>query len=156
MRVPGSRDKLDGTFDYDSKTLSWKMTAVAERILNNIDLDDVVARRRSNFTTLLDALGKNSGVRPLLEALPEGACPLPFPVVVSRGPELVRRFQSSGIAASIWWSQFHPAVPWEEFPDSCFLNEHVVALPIHQDLGRDHMLRMIAELERIRPERLDS
>jgi len=147
MGVPGARDTLDGSFGYDSKVLRWGMTPLAQRILDNVDLEGVVERRRSNFEMLLEALGRSDRLRPLLGSLPEGVCPLNFPALVSSGgPELVGRLQKRGIAASMWWTQFHPAVPWQDFPDSSFLKSHVVALPIHQDLDESQMLRMIEEL----------
>jgi dTDP-4-amino-4,6-dideoxygalactose transaminase len=148
MRAPGSRDSLDGSFGYDSRVLSWGMAPLALRILDNVDLEQVVDRRRSNFQILLEALGKDDSLRPLLGSLPEGVCPLTFPVVVSRGTKLVQQLQARGIAATMWWNEFHPAVPWQHFPDSCFLKNQVLALPIHQDLDEDHMRRMIRELER--------
>jgi dTDP-4-amino-4,6-dideoxygalactose transaminase len=146
MGVPGARDTLDGSFGYDSKVLRW-VTSLAQRILDNFDLERVVERRRSNFQVLLEALGQSDRLRPLLGSLPEGVCPLNFPALVSSGgPGLVGRLQKRGIAASMWWTQFHPAVPWEDFPDSPSLKSHVVALPILQDLYESQMLRTIEEL----------
>ncbi|NLG41958.1 MAG: hypothetical protein GX547_01830 [Phycisphaerae bacterium] len=33
-----------------------------------------------------------------------------------------------------WWAGYHPAFAWDEFPEAAFLKDHVLALPVHQQL----------------------
>ncbi|GAH94779.1 unnamed protein product, partial [marine sediment metagenome] len=43
------------------------------------------------------------------------------------------------ISAIEWWSGYHPGICWDEFPEAAYLKAHVVALPLHHELGREDM-----------------
>jgi dTDP-4-amino-4,6-dideoxygalactose transaminase len=60
---------------------------------------------------------------------------------------LNRNLLKRGIANHLWWGRFHAEVPWEEFPDSAYLKETVLGLPIHQDLTLEHLDRVIESFE---------
>ena len=79
--------------------------------------------------------------------LPPGTCPLRLPLVAEEPLSLLRHLETNGIEAELFWSDFHPAFPAQEFQESTYLKTHVVALPIHQDLDQD-LLARVAEVVR--------
>ena len=102
--------------------------------------EETVRRRRSNYKGLASALEGIQGVKPLYEHLPDGVCPLSFPVLVSERDACVEALQSRGIAALPWWAGFHcNGIDWPQFPDACWLKQHVLTLPIHQGLNERHL-----------------
>jgi hypothetical protein len=38
-----------------------------------------------------------------------------------------------------WWAGYHRSFNWDEFPEACYLKDHLLTLPIHQDLGVTQM-----------------
>jgi hypothetical protein len=44
------------------------------------------------------------------------------------------------IAVAPWWAGYHPDLPWDEYPDTCFLKDNLLTLPVHQQLNREDIL----------------
>jgi len=124
---------------FDPGATSWAMSHAAQRICGGIDAADVKARRRANYEQLSDRLRDIRGVRPLLRALPEGACPVAYPIECVERTGLYRHLLECSIAAIPWWAGFHEAVEWEAVPVARRLKQSVVALPVHQGLEPEHM-----------------
>ncbi|GLI39242.1 hypothetical protein GHYDROH2_27430 [Geobacter hydrogenophilus] len=80
--------------------------------------------------------------------LPEGVCPLFFPLIFEEEGkrEIVHaRMKERGITTYPWWDRFHPAVPWDEYPDAVYLKKHLFGLPVHQDLEPAMIERVLTE-----------
>jgi dTDP-4-amino-4,6-dideoxygalactose transaminase len=67
--------------------------------------------------------------------LPEGVCPLSFPVIISNRDELILKLRQLSIDAVAWWKGYHKGLKWDEFPEARFLKDNVLTLPVHQDLS---------------------
>jgi perosamine synthetase len=132
---------------FDRSTADWSMSPASRRIARRSPHVEIAQRRRRNYAFLAEELDGLSGARPLHPTLPSGACPLALPLVVDEPPSLLRQLESNGIGAELFWSDFHPAFPAHEFPESTYLKTHVVTLPIHQDLDSDLVAR-VAEVVR--------
>jgi dTDP-4-amino-4,6-dideoxygalactose transaminase len=129
---------------------SWGISGLSKRILNNTDLEEIKSIRRRNFEYLLNYFHKNErGILPFKE-LPLGVCPLFFPIILEsaeKREKLYKMLRDRGVASHPWWDRFHPEVPWKEFPDSVYLKQTVLGLPIHQDLTIKHLDRIIESFE---------
>lgn len=89
--------------------------------------------RRENYRYLLKHLG---GLVPAPFAiLPEGACPFAFPVQVDNAKLFLERLHKYGVAGILFWLYPHPSLPVQNFPKSEAFREHVIALPVHQELN---------------------
>jgi len=121
---------------------NWGIPPLSLRLLARVDPAQVVQRRRAHFETLLKTTEGVEGLKPLVPSLPEGACPLYFPVILEEAERFVTFMQGRGIAANRFWSEFHPAFPKEEYPETNFLKTRAVILPIHQDLTVDALDRL--------------
>lgn len=129
---------------YDPQISHWRMSSISRRIIANVNLQEVVAKRRANFQYLLEALRDVSEVEPLYKQLPEGVCPTVFPLLAERRTELCEDLIRRKISAIEWWSGHHPKVCWDEFPEAAYLKAHTVALPVHHNLGREDMAYITA------------
>ena len=147
----GSHATLEPTLNphvtFDRSTADWSMSPVARRIAGRSPHAEIVRRRRRNYEFLAAELGDLPGTRLLDATLPPGTCPLRLPLLVDEAPSLWRHLERSRIGAELFWSDFHPAFPAEQFPDSAYLKTHVVTLPIHQSLGLETLAR-VAEAAR--------
>ena len=109
------------------------MSSLSKRLFSGLDTNEVVWRRRRNYSELLELTGCIEGVRPLYANLPEGVCPLALPLLVTDRRHADSELAQRGIAVSGWWA-YHPALPWDYFPDACFLKDSTLCLPVHQCL----------------------
>lgn len=132
------------SFYYDEDFTDKAISGLTKRLLKTFDITTIVTKRRNNFTLLLNMLAEAKGIEPLFKTLPEGVCPLYFPVIVKNRVYLYRKLNELSVAAIEWWAGYHPALPWDEFPDACFLKDHILALPVHPQLNSEH-IAFIAE-----------
>lgn len=143
------------SYVFKSEILNWGMSPLSINIINTTNFDLLKERRRDNFKHLLKRLFQSEIRQEFgfpIETLPNGVCPLFFPLLVKEDGKreyLYLALKEQGIASHPWWDRFHPAVPWEEFPEAVTLKERLLGIPIHQDLTFEHLDRIILELEKI-------
>jgi len=130
---------------------SWGISGLSHRIINKTDLEQIREARRRNFEYLLDYFIKNErGILPFKE-LPLGVCPLFFPIILESAEKrgkLYETLKNRGVTTHPWWDRFHPAVPWDEFPDAVYLKTRLFGFPVHQDLTLKHLDHVIEEFEK--------
>lgn len=143
------------SYVFSSEILNWGVSPLSINIINTTNFDLLKERRRDNFKHLLKRLFQSEIRQEFgfpIETLPNGVCPLFFPLLVKENGKreyLYLALKEQGIASHPWWDRFHPAVPWEEFPEAVTLKERLLGIPIHQDLTFEHLDRIILELEKI-------
>jgi hypothetical protein len=74
--------------------------------------------------------------------LPEGACPLVFPVATDDKRALLLRLADAGVHAIDYWSVPDPTLPADRFPDAARRRATTVALPVHQGLRESDLIRI--------------
>ena len=86
--------------------------------------------------------------RPVFPIVPDGVCPLFFPVLVRDKHDAAERLRARGVDALEFWNDSCEPGGHEMGSDAQFLRRHVLELPIHQDLTPrhiDHIARQMAE-----------
>jgi len=128
---------------FDRATADWSMSRAAYRIAHGSPHSEIARRYRQNFAFLAEELTGLPGARALQPTLPNGTCPIRFPLVVDDPESLLRRLECNAIGAELFWNDFHPAFPADEFRESTYLKTHTVTLPIHQDLDPELLARVV-------------
>jgi dTDP-4-amino-4,6-dideoxygalactose transaminase len=123
------------TDDFTDRCLS----PISHFILKRANPDKIVAQRRANYFALHTRLKNIPGVKMLFNELPDGVCPLALPLIVADRHGLYNHLRRNHIPAIPWWSGYHPAFDWDEFPAARHLKDHVIALPIHHALETAHV-----------------
>ena len=123
------------------------ISAVTRRILWTIDSSEVIKVRRENFLRIQKQLQEIPGIRLLFTGLPDNVCPLCFPIIVNHRHEVYLHLSARFIEAFEWWSGYHPAIRWDDFPEACYLKNHLLLLPIHQKIGEREIAYIVAELK---------
>ena len=149
-----STSKKNGTrYNNEIKKLNIFPNAFTLKILSSIEkgLDLIVEKRRKNYLQLCQAIDRIKGARPLFPSLPDQVCPYMFPLVITEGKNAIKRqLLYQGIPASSW-----PDLPGEilEKKDThetaIWLKDHILLLPIHQNLSIKQMERMSSLLREI-------
>jgi dTDP-4-amino-4,6-dideoxygalactose transaminase len=132
---PDDFSDMPASYYFDPALRRRRMSAVSARLAASCQPAQIVERRRSNYYRLLSQISRTGDVRPLFDDLPDGTCPLVLPLLALQRDELCRALRRHGVDAIPWWAGYHPAFAWDEFPEAAFLKDHVLALPVHQQLG---------------------
>jgi dTDP-4-amino-4,6-dideoxygalactose transaminase len=121
-----------GDIGFNLHEVDLAMSALSARLLERFDIQRIRQRRIENYR-LLDSLLDSHVVR-VFPGLPEGACPLFFPILVNDKHEAALALQRHGIDALEFWNESSDSGD-EMSADARFLRAHVLELPIHQDLA---------------------
>jgi dTDP-4-amino-4,6-dideoxygalactose transaminase len=139
------------SYIFNENLCSWGLSALSQSVLRQTDFKRVKDIRLENFRYLLKYFLNNEvGELPLKE-LPQGVCPLFFPLILeSKGKreKIYMALKRGGVISHPWWDRFYPDIPWKDFPDAVYLKERLFGLPIHQDITFEHLDYILAEFEK--------
>jgi len=130
-------------FPNDTAFLPWMadfpMSRLSRSLLPHFRLSEIASKRRSNFAALLERLAPVEGVRPVCDGLAPGVIPWVLPVTIGEGPGAHKSLRALGVPAVTWGEVRDRRILARDFPDADFLYEHLIFLPIHQDLEAAHL-----------------
>jgi dTDP-4-amino-4,6-dideoxygalactose transaminase len=151
LRASGVEALPVGDMGFDLAQVDVAMSPACAPLLSRWDHGSIRRRRRENFRVLRDRLAGRVAL--LREDLAEGVCPLFFPILVPDKHAAARALRARGVDAVQFWNEGDPQAQ-EGFPDVRFLREHVLELPLHQDLTAaqvEHVADQVLRLEECRP-----
>ena len=135
-----------GDIGFNLDEVDLAMSPVSARLLERLDSEDIRRRRIANYRQLLHEI--DAGVTPVFPVLPEGVCPLFFPIVVPNKAEAADALRRRGVDALEFWNE--PVGDGLEMSVSArFFRKHVLELPIHQDLSSLHITHVARQVNRI-------
>jgi dTDP-4-amino-4,6-dideoxygalactose transaminase len=121
-----------GDTGFDLGSVNVGMSPWASWLLTRCDYDAIRRKRRENFLLLRNKLvGRATLVHMELE---EGICPLFFPILVPHKRAAAEALWQRGIEAIEFWNAGDPEADGARFPYAQFLRDHLLELPIHQDV----------------------
>ena len=126
-----------GDIGFNLEEVDLAMSPVSQRLLERFDYADIRRRRVENYRRLAERLAGYAV--PVFRSVPDGACPLFFPVLVGDKHETAERLRAHGVDALEFWNDSSEPGGHEMGPDAEFLRRHVLELPIHQDLTARHI-----------------
>ena len=130
---------IPDSYYYDEWLTDRTISKISDKIAKKTSITGVVNKRRANFRHYLTLLANAKNIRPLFGHLPTGVNPLHFPILVEDRPALCKKLNELSIAAVAWWAGYHRQLCWQDYPNACYLKDHLVALPIHQQLDERHV-----------------
>ena len=136
-----------GDIGFNLDEVDLAMSAVSQRLLERFNYDDIRRRRVENYCRLAERLAGEAV--PVFGSVPDGVCPLFFPVLVGNKHATAERLRAHGVDALEFWNDSSEPGGHEMGPDAQFLRRHVLELPIHQDLTPrhiDHIARQMCSL----------
>ena len=79
------------------------------------------------------------GIEIPFKSVDKGVCPLFFPIIV-RDRDMVESYlRKNNIEAYVFGRNLHRSLIREDYLESRFLSNHVLGIPIHQDLQKEDM-----------------
>src|SRR5688500_7500316 len=137
-----------GDIGFNLSEVDLAMSRMSERLLERFDFAAIRQRRVENYRRLAALLRPD--VLQAFPSVPNGVCPLFFPVVVPDKQAAAQQLRARGVDALEFWNDSSEPGGHEMGPDAQFLRRHVLELPIHQDLTPrhiDHVARQVNSLE---------
>jgi CelD/BcsL family acetyltransferase involved in cellulose biosynthesis/dTDP-4-amino-4,6-dideoxygalactose transaminase len=135
-----------GDIGFELDEVDLAMSSVSARLLSRLDCTAIRRTRIENyrcFDALLDPV-----VPRVFPRLPDGVCPLFFPILVDDKPAAAQALQRRGVDALEFWNDSVESGA-EMAEDARFLRAHVLELPIHQDLTPKHLAYMASQVAEI-------
>jgi perosamine synthetase len=137
-----------GEIGFDPAGVNVGISRLSLDLLKRFDAVEIRRKRRKNFMLMRAKLaGRAAFLRPDLD---EGVCPLFFPILAADKPAAARALRLRGVETIEFWNHGDPAATRESFPDAHFLRDHVLELPIHQDITPeqvDYTAEQVLELK---------
>lgn len=143
---PGGRPDMLSDMYYDERLNHKAISAISKGMLRTFDVAHIISRRRENFSHFLNYFSRYHDIKPLFKELPEGVCPLQFPIIVKKRNYLKAKLNEKAINAYAWWKGYNRNLKWDEFRDACFLKDNVLTLPVHQDLNKENIIFISKQL----------
>jgi len=126
-----------GDIGFNLDEVDLAMSRLSARLLAGFDYEAIRQRRVDNYRRLDGLLDQS--VSRVFPTVPDGACPLFFPIVVPDKQATAERLRSCGVDALEFWNDSSEPGGQEMGLDAQFLRQHVLELPIHQDLTPRHI-----------------
>ena len=127
---------------FDKQKIDWPISRMSKGILYRLNSKIIFEIRRRNYQYLKESLINIAAIRLLYKDLPDGVCPLSFPILVKDRNRWCQALEDCGILVG-GWPSYHRRFSWAEFPEAQNLKDNLLTLPIHQDLGL-HQMEYIA------------
>ncbi len=127
---------------FDPRLRDRRISRLTAWTLQSFAIDATIRARRRNYLRLQDCLAGVAGVTLLADGLPQDACPMGMPVLVTNRNAVADRLTRQGISVTPWWAGFHRRLSWEGCADACHLKNHLLMLPVYQGLDDGAMDRI--------------
>jgi dTDP-4-amino-4,6-dideoxygalactose transaminase len=124
------------------------MSNLSFQLARRMNYDYLYKERRTNFKFICQRIGALERIKVIHEQLPDGICPWGFPILVNNRDRIQKSLARRGITLPIHWRLPHH-ISLDEFPDSRYLSEHILTLPVFQGLERRKLSSLLCELEAI-------
>ncbi len=117
-------------------------------ILARSDLAIIRERRRANYQMLSNKIKDFSGIELMYPDLPEGISPHNLPLLVSgdKRESLYFKLIEAGVPAIALYYRLIDPISQGDFPDSTYISDHILNLPIHQDINGEDIEFMATTL----------
>lgn len=134
------RNKAYETDSLATGTFDKYIGRFSQLLMRSFDVEAIYTKRRQNFNYLLSKLPALQKIgMPLFIELPKGVCPNSFPILVEKRDEIRRKLYRKGIALRTFWDVLPNLLPLEQFPESKFLRDSILILPVHQDISKKEL-----------------
>lgn len=110
---------------YDKPTVP---SSIFQKLIYKFNLKEIISRKRDNFKYLLENLNIKD-FEPLYTKLPDGVCPLWFPVLTENRDEVRKMLRKKGVVTPIFWG-LPEEIDKIEFRNSWKISSQILSLPL--------------------------
>lgn len=136
LLLTDSEESYSTGMDFDILMGNIGISGISKHIMRNLSVETIISKRRSYYEYLLDKISDSDYLKICFSKLPEGTCPLFFPLRImgDRRRDVQKYLQDSGIESFVFGEHLHYDLPKGRFPEAESLSKEILCLPIHQDM----------------------
>ena len=127
--------------------LYYRISPISESVFSKLDLNELIQRRRNNYSYLFERLENESRLNPIMGQLHSNEVPLYFPIYTSDRKSFQLGLSDENIYAPIVWPL--PDTSPTICSEASELYEHLICIPIDQRYDLDDMMRIAECIERL-------
>ncbi len=144
MDLSCGQHKMDNRWYYDESIFDYEndISGLSRLLIFKDDYQRIIDTRRRNYISLQRRLSVLPTSSFVFDDLPEGVCPLSFPLFVQNRDRLVARMIQNRIDPFVFARLPHPNTNIGNFKSSNYLSDHMITLPVHQLLSESDMERV--------------
>jgi dTDP-4-amino-4,6-dideoxygalactose transaminase len=130
-----------------------KISQESLELFFRFDNDRIAEKRVHNYSLLLQKIRHMKGISVVHPFVPEGVVPLNFPMIVTsvkkNRQDLYFALQNEGIEAVSLYHRIIDEIDRKKYPDSAYLSDNIISLPIHQEISDNDIDIMASTVEHI-------
>jgi len=130
-----------------------KISQESLELFFRFDNDRISEKRIHNYTLLSKKIRQLKGLFVIYPHLSEGVVPLNFPMLITstkiNRQELYFTLTEQGIEAVSLYYRIIDEIDRNKYPDSAYLSDHIISLPIHQSISDTDIETMATTLKQI-------
>jgi len=131
-----SEDILDNYYD------SSEIDDISLEILNTIDIDFIINKRKKNYLYLLNHMENLENIEVIFKELKDEICPFFFPIYVKNDRDKLReKLIKENIYCPIHWEK--PLILNNKEMQSNYIYDHILSIPCDQRYGIDEMKKIV-------------
>lgn len=124
--------------DSEAPSRAGRISATSWAIAQNNSAARIIQLRRRNYQRWAERTRDMDKLSPVFPDLPEGVCPLGFPVLAA--PTARDRIRDGlhrrGVAVRSFWDRLAPEIERGGYPNALELSRRILTLPVHQTLSQ--------------------
>jgi dTDP-4-amino-4,6-dideoxygalactose transaminase len=126
-----------GDMGFDLGQADIPMSRLGRYMLPNFNSREIRSQRRMNYLQFRDGLPGTCQL--MLEEIGDGICPLMFPLLTKDKNAAFKALRKHGVSAVEFWNTGDPEALGVNGSDAKYLRDHVLGLPLHQNLKQPHI-----------------
>lgn len=141
FRSKAAESVTDPRWYYDVAVFDFKhdIAPISRICFRGAQADEIIALRRKNYRNLARLLRHGFSRQFLFNELPDGACPLCFPVFCEKREQVVDALSEQRVMPFVFGRHLHPFLNTTEHPEAAYLSDSIIGLPVHQQLCDEDM-----------------
>lgn len=120
---------------------------ISQSLIRKFNLEEIISIKRENFKYLLENL-KTKGMKPLYTELPNGVCPLWFPILTENRDDVRKRLKKEGYSTPIFW-KLPKGVDKVEFYGSWEVSNQILSIPLGcvQPINMPRIIKILSSIK---------
>ncbi len=126
-----------------------RMTEISKRIFGHLTIATIIKKRYEYARFFSQELGKIPCIKLWLPEVPKDVGLWAYPFIVENIRDFHVALRHRGIEAFTWGGVAHSTLPLEQFKDAKFLYQHLVMIPLHQDLSWKDLEEIVENIKEL-------
>jgi perosamine synthetase len=132
------------SYYFDPAIRDWGLSQLSKGMMMWANTRQIIDVRRRNYRLLQESIRDLPRVKILFNDLPEGVCPLVFPILVTHRAAWLQSLNKRDIHPIPWWMGYNADLSWEDFPEAVYLKNSLLAFHIDQHMDENRIRHIAA------------